>query len=538
MTGEQGTLLAAPPDDASPDPEVLRRARQIAARLAMPRPRRDLTARRGAGELASVRFRGGSDDIDLDRTIEQLVEHPVPEEDDIIVRERVRTRRSVVLLADVSGSMRGERVRTAAATVGALASELARDDLAVIAFWSDAAVLSHLGQRLPPQQLLDTMLRIPAKGLTNIAFPLQVAARELARVPARDARVLLLSDCVHNAGPDPRPFAARLPRLDVLLDTSGEQDADLARDLARLGHGRMLLAHTYRDIAPALATLFTGLARAASAGPRTGPAHSRRSNARHHRRHRHAARGRPRRRVPAADAGRGPRQGCTLTDLAALTSPEAAHLADEGALLAVPVAATEQHGPHLPLSTDTDLAVALCARLAAARPDVVVAPPLAYGSSGEHEGFAGTISIGQEAVELVLVELCRSATRTFRRVLLVSTHGGNAEAVRRAEQRLRSESRDVYAWLPRWHGDAHAGRTETSLQLALAPQAVRISRARKGNTTPIAELMPALRASAVRAVSPNGVLGDPAGATAAEGEAVLGALLADLVTSVGAWCSD
>ena len=151
-----------------------------------------------------------------------------------------------------------------------------------------------------------------------------------------------------------------------------------------------------------------------------------------------------------------------MTELAALTSPEAAHLAAGGALLAVPVASTEQHGPHLPLSTDTDLAVALCARLAAARPDVVVAPPLAYGSSGEHEGFAGTISIGQEAVELVLVELCRSATLTFRRVLLVSTHGGNAEAVRRAEQRLRGESRDVYAWLPRWHGDAHAGRTETS----------------------------------------------------------------------------
>lgn len=287
MTGEQGTLLTAPPDEASPDPEVLRRARQITARLAVPRPRRDVTARRGVGELASVRYRGGSDDIDLDRTIEQLVEHPIPEEDDIIVRERVRTRRSVVLLADVSGSMRGERVRTAAATVGALAAELARDDLAVIAFWSDAAVLSHLGQRISPQQLLDTMLRIPAKGLTNIAFPLQVAARELARVPARDARVLLLSDCVHNAGPDPRPFAARLPRLDVLLDTSGEQDADLARDLARLGHGRLLLASTYRDIAPALATLFTDLPVPAGAPART--AHSRRSRARHRRRHHQAA---------------------------------------------------------------------------------------------------------------------------------------------------------------------------------------------------------------------------------------------------------
>ena len=223
----------------------------------MPRPRRDVTARRGAGELASLRYRGGSDDIDLDRTVAQLVEHPLPDEDDIIVRERVRTRRSVLLLVDVSGSMRGERVRTAAATVGALAAELSRDDLAVIAFWSDAAVLSRLGQRVPPQALLDTMLRIPAKGLTNIAWPLQVAARELARVPARDARAVLLSDCVHNAGPDPRPFAARLPRLDVLLDTSGEQDAELARELARLGHGRLRRIGGYTDVAPALGAIFT-----------------------------------------------------------------------------------------------------------------------------------------------------------------------------------------------------------------------------------------------------------------------------------------
>jgi len=126
-----------------------------------------------------------------------------------------------------------------------------------VAFWSDAAVLSRLGRRVPPQALLDTMLRIPAKGLTNIAWPLQVAARELARVPARDARAVLLSDCVHNAGPDPRPFAARLPRLDVLLDTSGEQDAELARELARLGHGRLRRIGGYTDVAPALGAIFT-----------------------------------------------------------------------------------------------------------------------------------------------------------------------------------------------------------------------------------------------------------------------------------------
>jgi Mg-chelatase subunit ChlD len=259
-TDERGALSGVD-DGVAPDAETLRRAREIAARLALPRPRRDLLARRGAGALATVPYRDGSDDIDLDRTLERLAEKPVPEDTDILVRERVRTRRSVVLLVDVSGSMRGERVRTAAATVGALASELSGtatggDDLSVVAFWSDAAVLAHLGQRVPAQRIIESMVAIPARGLTNLAFPLQVARRELARVPARDARVLLLSDCVHNAGPDPRPLAARLPRLEVLLDVTGEQDPDLARDLARLGRGRLRHIRTYRDVAPALSEIF------------------------------------------------------------------------------------------------------------------------------------------------------------------------------------------------------------------------------------------------------------------------------------------
>ena len=224
-----------------------------------------------------------------------------------------------------------------------------------------------------------------------------------------------------------------------------------------------------------------------------------------------------------------------MTELAGLTSAEVGELAAAGALLAVPVGATEQHGPHLPLCTDTDLAVALCARLAAARPGVLVAPPLAYGGSGEHEDFPGTLSIGTEVVELLLVELGRSATLTFSRVLLVSTHGGNTDAVRRAERRLRSESRDVRAWLPSWESDAHAGRAETSLELALAPNRVRLGRAEAGNTRPLTELMPGLRRSGVRAVSPNGVLGDPAGASGAVGKALLGRLTADLLATVDAW---
>jgi creatinine amidohydrolase len=231
-----------------------------------------------------------------------------------------------------------------------------------------------------------------------------------------------------------------------------------------------------------------------------------------------------------------------VTALGDLTWPEAERLAAAGAVLAVPVGSTEQHGPHLPLSTDTDVAVALTTRLAARRGDVIVAPPVAYGSSGEHAGFAGTISIGQEVLELMLVELGRSAAETFGHLLIISAHGGNAEPVIRAVARLRNESRDVLLWSPGRRPDppvavtdAHAGRSETSIQLALGPGRVRADLAEPGNLMPITELLPMLRASGVRAASPNGVLGDPVGASAAEGAALLGRLEANLAAAVSDW---
>jgi creatinine amidohydrolase len=225
-----------------------------------------------------------------------------------------------------------------------------------------------------------------------------------------------------------------------------------------------------------------------------------------------------------------------MTELADLTWPQVREWADAGAVLVLPVGSTEQHGPHLPLSTDTDIAVTLSLRLAAARPGFLVAPPVAYGASGEHAGFAGTLSIGQDAVELVLVELVRSATETFQRVLIVSAHGGNAEPVARAVRRLRAESRDVRVFLPRHGGDAHAGRTETAIELVIRPQAVRMDSARPGDPRPLADLMPLLRAGGVRAVSETGVLGDPTGASAAEGRDVLESLVGALIREMDAWC--
>lgn len=207
---------------------------------------------------------------------------------------------------------------------------------------------------------------------------------------------------------------------------------------------------------------------------------------------------------------------------------------DGTALLVVPLGSTEQHGPHLPLSTDTDVAVALADRLAERVPGVLVAPAVAYGASGEHAGFPGTLSIGQAALELLLVELVRSADLVARRVLLLNAHGGNTGPVQRALSLLRAEGRDVLAWSPRWGGDAHSGRTETAVQLALG-RPVRLDRASAGNRGPLPDLLPALRAGGVRAVSPNGVLGDPSGASAAHGHDLIRLALEDLVATVYGW---
>jgi creatinine amidohydrolase len=201
----------------------------------------------------------------------------------------------------------------------------------------------------------------------------------------------------------------------------------------------------------------------------------------------------------------------------------------------VPLGSLEQHGPHLPLDTDTRIAVAVGAAAAARRPGVAVAPPLAFGASGEHDGFPGTVSIGTAALTNVLVELGRDVSRHWDALLLVNAHGGNRDAVSAALRQLESEGRlcAAFSVSPRG-GDAHAGRAETSILLQLDPAAVRRESVAPGETRPVDELMDRLRREGVRPVSPNGVLGDPRGASAAEGRRLLAEATADCVVVLDA----
>ena len=205
-------------------------------------------------------------------------------------------------------------------------------------------------------------------------------------------------------------------------------------------------------------------------------------------------------------------------------------------LVVVPLGSLEQHGHHLPLGTDTAVAIAVAEAAAPRLDGALLAPALAYGASGEHEGFPGTVSLGTEALTGLLVEYGRSACRWAGRVLIVNGHGGNLDALRSACSLLRREGRDV-GWftcgIP--GGDAHAGRTETALMLHVEPEWIRADRAVAGETESIATLLPRLRAQGVRAVSPTGVLGDPAGATAEEGAALLAALTRRFLAAAAAW---
>lgn len=227
--------------------------------------------------------------------------------------------------------------------------------------------------------------------------------------------------------------------------------------------------------------------------------------------------------------------------LASLAWPEV----PQRPVVLVPLGSTEQHGPHLPLGTDALIASAVTRRASAVlaeqlnRP-VLAAPVLPYGASGEHEGFPGTISIGHEALAGVLVEIVRSLARWAGPVVLINAHGGNEPTLSDVVRKLRTEGHEVTGIGTGWASpcDSHAGRHETSLVAWLAhcgeapSGAVRAESLVPGVVAPLADLLPRLRTGGVSAVSPTGVLGDPRGSSADEGERVLAACVEALVRAV------
>ncbi len=219
-------------------------------------------------------------------------------------------------------------------------------------------------------------------------------------------------------------------------------------------------------------------------------------------------------------------------------------------VLVIPLGSTEQHGPHLPLATDTTITSKITQSLIDLRPDqAIIAPMIPFGCSGEHSMIPGTLSVSAQALEFYLVELVRSSEAN-QAIAIVSAHGGNAVPLLNAHRILQSEGRKIMAWIPTvdalisaaerhqaplsfrglWQPDLHAGRTETSIMLALDPSSVNLQAASAGALEDPAKLIEMMKVGGIGAVSKNGVIGDPAGASVEEGLLILSAFAEDLLT--------
>jgi creatinine amidohydrolase len=250
--------------------------------------------------------------------------------------------------------------------------------------------------------------------------------------------------------------------------------------------------------------------------------------------------------APAAVRGEeddGLGAACTVERrLDALAWPElAAALAAGPRVALVPLGATEQHGPHLPLATDTWIGDALAARLALRLPETLVCPTLPLGCSREHLDFPGTLDLRPATLAAVLADVLASLARHgFAGAFVFSAHGGNcadlaaalpALAAAAAPMQVHSctDLATVAAALARVaaaHGVApeaaghHAGEAETSILMALRPELVRAGALAPGWVASVADPQTLFYPS-LRERVPNGTVGDPRGASATRADAYL-----------------
>ncbi|ODT48476.1 creatininase family protein [Devosia sp. 63-57] len=236
-------------------------------------------------------------------------------------------------------------------------------------------------------------------------------------------------------------------------------------------------------------------------------------------------------------------------DLSRTSWPDIAAQVKRGTLAVLALGACEQHGAHLPVTTDTDMAHGTARRLAEAL-GALLLPPIAYGDAFTASSYPGTISISPRTLQALIEDIGHDLKRTgILGLVLVNGHFGNREPMVLAARTLAVSGLPVchldYPGLERLAGDIcdsepaaphfyHADEVETAIMLAVSPEGVDMARAEP--SYPQFPVGFGTEPMQLRDFNPSGVFGDPRPATAAKGEALLRGIVAESLIIIAAWC--
>jgi creatinine amidohydrolase/Fe(II)-dependent formamide hydrolase-like protein len=230
-----------------------------------------------------------------------------------------------------------------------------------------------------------------------------------------------------------------------------------------------------------------------------------------------------------------------------LSTVEVRRLIDAGwETVIVPLGATEQHGPALPLRVDSVHGLETAVRAARLLGKTLVGPVVTLGYSPEHARFAGTVSLSKGTLAGILRDIAESHARSgFRLVYFWLGHGGDNPVLQDALPLLERQWPGCYvtglrdlagyvsetwnkipteAGIPVSISGSHAGEFETSMMLAAMPELVRMEAAEQGNLADFDSIQETMMSAGIDAVSANGVLGDQRPATAERGQFYLDVL--------------
>jgi creatinine amidohydrolase len=238
----------------------------------------------------------------------------------------------------------------------------------------------------------------------------------------------------------------------------------------------------------------------------------------------------------------------SAADFSRTAWPEVARRVADGTLAVLALGACEQHGAHLPLTTDTDMAHGVAGRLATEL-DALLLPPITYGDAWTAHSYPGTISISPRTLQAMIEDIGHDLLRTgVRGLVIVNGHFGNREPMLLAARTLvtaglpvchldypglEAAAADICASKPAAPGFYHADEVETAIMLAVAPEGVDMSRAEAAY--PAFPPTFGSEPMQLRDFNPSGVFGDPRPATAAMGEALIAAILGESLRIVADW---